>query len=237
MSDLGRQTNNPPPALRERLAAVRERIERAARRAGRDPAAVELVAVTKTHPADAVRAAVDAGQSLFGENRLQEALPKMDAVGPGPRWHLIGHLQRNKAAAVGRFELIHSVDSTRLIEELERRAAAADTQQAILLQLNVAGEASKFGAAPADLPALLAALAAAPHLRALGLMTIPPWDDDPERTRPHFSALRRLLEEAQGPPNFEKKHLSMGMSGDFEVAIEEGATLVRLGSALFGPRL
>jgi hypothetical protein len=223
--------------LAARLADVRERLAAAARRAGRRADDIALVAVSKTHPVELLRAAVAAGQTLFGENRVQEALPKIDALAGAARWHLIGHLQTNKVnQAVGRFELIHSVDSVRLIEALEARAARLPIVQPILLQLNVAGEASKFGAPPEELPALLDALAAAPHLRAEGLMTMPPYDPDPEAGRPHFTRLRELMAELPPVAHFTPRRLSMGMSGDYEVAIEEGATLLRVGTAIFGER-
>ncbi|MEN6627998.1 MAG: YggS family pyridoxal phosphate-dependent enzyme [Candidatus Sumerlaeia bacterium] len=219
------------------LAAVRARIEAAAARAGRDPREVTLVAISKTNPAEAVREAMAAGQLVFGENRIQEALPKIEAVGGAARWHLVGHLQSNKARqAVGRFELIHSVDSVGLIHELNERAAAAGLVQKILLQINVSGEASKFGAPPEALGELLGAVACAPHLAAEGLMTIPPFTDDPETSRPHFIRLRGLLDAIPANAPLTARHLSMGMSDDFEVAIEEGATLVRVGTAIFGAR-
>jgi PLP dependent protein len=222
----------------ERLARVRARIADAARRVGRDPREITLVAVSKGQPADAVRQAIASGQDLFGENRVQEALAKMAAVGKPAHWHLIGHLQRNKASqAAGRFQLIHSVDSVRLIDELERLAAAAGREQALLLQINVSGEASKSGAPPGELPSLLDRLDASPHLRGEGLMTIPPWSEDPETTRPHFARLRDLLAGIGCRRRFAARHLSMGMSHDFEVAIAEGATLVRVGTAIFGQRV
>ena len=237
-----RQTNCDSLALR--LNAVRARIASAARRSGRDPDDVDLIAVSKTRPAEKVLEAMDAGQCVFGENRLQEARAKMDAVAtatsssaPAPEWHLIGHLQTNKARdAVGRFALIHSVDSVRLVAELERRAAAREVTQAILLQVNVSGETSKFGVTPEALGALLDAVDAAPHLRAEGLMTIPPFSSDPEAARPYFARLHDLWADVADHPARVGRHLSMGMSGDFEVAVEEGATLVRVGTALFGPR-
>lgn len=221
-----------------RLSEIRARMDAAARRAGRDPASVTLVAVSKTHPAERVRAALDAGQIVFGENRMQEALPKIEALADTPaRWHLIGHLQSNKARqAAGRFELIHSVDSVNLIQELETRAAAAGIVQKILLQINVSGEESKFGASPSEIPALLDALSRAPHLSADGLMTIPPLTETAEISRPHFKRLRELIASIPADAPFTSRHLSMGMSDDFEVAIEEGATLIRVGTAIFGSR-
>ncbi len=245
MSEIPEQTNNPSPAgsegaiagIPERLALVHERIDAVAKRAGRNPKDVLLVAVGKTHPVPVLRAAIAAGQRDLGESRVQEALGKIDAVGNQARWHLVGHLQRKKAnAVVGRFDLIHSVDSIPLIEALERRAAALGLTQRILLQINVSGESSKHGAPPQCLPDLLQALTHAPHVRAEGLLTIPPYAEDPEQSRPHFARLRQLLLESQPAPQFEPRHLSMGMSGDFETAIEEGATIVRIGTAIFGPR-
>ncbi|MCE5228010.1 YggS family pyridoxal phosphate-dependent enzyme [bacterium] len=220
------------------LKTIRGRIEAAALRAGRDPASVTLVAVSKTHPAGRVREAIGAGQAVFGENRIQEALPKIEALaGLNARWHLIGHLQGNKARqAAGRFELIHSVDSPELIRELDKRAAAAGVKQKILLQINVAGEASKFGAAPDEITSLLDALSRAPNLIPEGLMTIPPLTDDPEASRPHFKRLRELLNGVRAKQPSFGSQLSMGMSDDYEVAIEEGATLVRVGTAIFGER-
>ena len=219
------------------LEEVRRRIAGAARRAGRDPAAVKLVAVSKTVDLERIKAARDAGQQIFGENYLQEARGKIEALGPGACWHFIGHLQTNKAkAAVELFHLIHSVDRLHLAQALEKAAAGQEKVQEILLQVNLAGEASKSGAPPEAGPALLREIARLPHLRVVGLMTMPPWFDDPEAVRPYFRGLRelreRLLQLDLGP----LPELSMGMSGDFEAAIEEGATLVRIGTAIFGRR-
>lgn len=246
------QTNNPAGApapgpepgrvaqIAARLETIHGRIAEAAVRAGRGLGAVGLIAVSKTHGATVVSAAYAAGAHVFGENRVQEALPKIDALlelQPAPQWHLIGHLQRNKAKdIVGRFALIHSVDSVRLIEALEEAAAKRGVVQPILLQISLAGEEQKFGASHEALPALLEALAGAPHLRGEGLMTVPPYDDDAEASRPYFRRLRELLAQIGERPNFQPRELSMGMSGDFEVAIEEGATLVRVGTAIFGER-
>ena len=233
------QTNNREGALRARIAEVRGRVEGAARRAGRAAGEITLIAVSKTHPAEAVRLARGAGLTDFGENRVQEALPKIEAVaGDGEiAWHLIGHLQRNKAReAAGRFGLIHSVDSVRLIEALESAAARAGVMQRILLQISLAGEAQKAGAEPEGLPGLIEALASAPHLRCEGLMTVPPYSEDAEQSRPYFRRLREMLGTLREAGNVTPRHLSMGMSGDFEVAIEEGATMIRVGTALFGER-
>ena len=214
------------------------RIESACRRAGRPPSEVTLVAVSKTVPAPRVSALLEAGQTVFGENRVQEALGKMEAVGPPARWHLVGHLQRNKARhAVGVFDLIHSVDDLELAREIDRRAAARGIVQPVLVEVNVAGEASKEGVAPAALPGLLEGMAPFRAISVQGLMAIPPPAEDPEASRPWFRELGRLRDDAARRLGAAVPHLSMGMSDDFEVAIEEGATLVRIGRALFGERL
>lgn len=246
MSERDEQTNYELGGLADRLAGIRARIDAAALRSGRRPEDVALVAVSKTHPAAAIEAALAAGQRVFGESRIQEALPKIEAIkAPGvagapaapAEWHLIGHLQSNKVnQAVGRFALLHAVDSARLVEALERRAAALGLVQSILIEVNVSGEGSKFGVAPEGLPEVIEALERSPHLRGEGLMTIPPDLDDPELVRPFFARLRALSQALTGLTRFTPRHLSMGMSGDFEVAIEEGATLVRIGTAIFGDR-
>ncbi len=216
-------------ALPERLAQVRAEV---ARRASH---AVTIVAVTKGFGTDAIRAALDAGLTDIGENRVQEALQKQDALGglTGIRWHLIGHLQRNKArVAAGRFELIHSLDSSELVQELDRRLTAP---QRVLLQVNVAGEEQKSGCMPDEAPALARQIAACQHLRLEGLMTLAPFTDDEDVQRRTFRGLRllrdRIKEEGLWLPT-----LSMGMSGDYASAVAEGATVIRLGTALFGPR-
>jgi pyridoxal phosphate enzyme (YggS family) len=212
------------------LADVRERIARACARAGRDPGEVRLVAVTKGHDAEAVRKAVlDRGHRVLGESRVQEWRAKAEALGPGVEWHLVGHLQTNKVRYCRDFALLHGVDSGRLIAALEADGARHDHVFPVLLQVNVAGERAKHGVDPAGLADLVARLGDAPHVRLEGLMTMAPYDPDPERARPVFRALRALAERhADG-------RTSMGMSGDFEVAIEEGATWIRVGSALFAP--
>ncbi len=233
--------------LAANLAAVRQRIDSAARAAGRDPAEVRLVAVTKTHPPEVVRAAVRAGLSDFGENRVEEALPKMRALGdePGGRWHMIGHIQSRKARDVAGagFALVHSVDSLKLAERLSRLALEAGAALPALVEVNVSGEASKAGFAahdPAGWAALLPALEALAHLpglRVRGLMTMAPLVAQPEAARPFFARLRDLrafLAARLGPEAWPE--LSMGMSDDFEAAIAEGATLVRIGRAIFGQR-
>ena len=223
--------------IAQNLEEVRRRIKAAALKAGRDPVPVRLVAVSKTVDVARIREALASGQALFGENYLQEAKPKIEALGPGPQWHFIGHLQSNKAkAAVEFFHLIHSVDRLSLARALDGAAARLGKIQEILLQVNLAGEASKSGAPPAEAPHLLQEVAKFPHLRVLGLMTMPPWFPDPEEARPFFRALRELRDRLRSLGICPLPELSMGMSGDFEAAVEEGATLVRVGAAIFGQR-
>jgi pyridoxal phosphate enzyme (YggS family) len=220
------------------LAAVRARIAAAERAAGRAEGEVRLVAVSKKMTVDDVRAALAVGQVDLGESYGQELRDKRlalaDAV-PAPRWHFIGPLQANKVKYVaGHVALVHSIDSIELLDELERRGA----DQAVLVQVNVAGEAQKRGVAPAALPALLDHFATLAHVRCEGLMTVPPLADDPAEARPHFAALRALREResSRTRPRVELRELSMGMSHDLEVAVGEGATLVRVGTAIFGLR-
>ena len=232
----------------ERLARVREQMARAAARAGREAAAVRLVAVTKTQPAALVAAAVSAGVTEVGENRVQEAVAKFTELGwagPGPapvRRHVIGHLQTNKAKqAVQHFDMIQSVDSVRLALELNRHAAHAGTSLEILIEVNVSGEQTKFGLKPDAVPDLLEQIASScPALRVQGFMTMAPFETDPEATRPVFARLRGLASrwrlDAAARGQQIGGELSMGMTNDFEVAIEEGATLVRIGTAIFGIR-
>lgn len=223
-------------SIAERAAAVRERIARACARAGRDPASVRLIAVSKTFGPEAVAEALVAGIREFGENRVQEALAKIPAVAelaaqrglPAPTWHLVGHLQTNKArAAAGAFAILHGIDSTRLLQALDR-AAAASTR--VLLEVNVAGEPTKFGFAPEDVAGAVALAQTLPHIEVAGLMTVAPRAEDPEAVRPVFRGLAELARQLGLP------ELSMGMTEDFEVAIEEGATMVRIGRAIFGER-
>jgi pyridoxal phosphate enzyme (YggS family) len=227
-------------ALRARLDSVRERIARAAGRAGRDPTSIRLVAVSKTFPVDHVRAAFDAGQHLFGENKVQEGLEKMRATMDLPIvWHLIGHLQSNKArSAATHFDAIHSIDASALVVKLDEAAAAAGRQVELLVQVNLASEPTKRGVAPAEVAALLATARGRAAVRVTGLMLLPPAVVDPDAARPYFSALRRLRDDlvARGQDPATLSELSMGMSHDFEVAVEEGATLVRVGTAIFGQR-
>jgi pyridoxal phosphate enzyme (YggS family) len=213
------------------LERVRERLARAAERAGRRPADVLLIAVSKTVDVDRIRAAVAAGVGALGENRVQEAKAKIAEMGRAAAWHLIGHLQTNKVKdALELFDVIHSLDRLELARELERRAAGRGQVVEALVQVNVAAEATKGGIEPDELGEVLDAIGKLAHLRVRGLMTIPPPVDVAERARPWFRRLRELGER------HGLRELSMGMSGDFEVAVEEGATMVRVGTAIFGPR-
>lgn len=225
--------------LANNLAHVRARIAEAARKVGRDPAEITLVAVSKTKPLELVEMAYNLGVTDFGENRVQEALAKIAQFHPqGLRWHLIGHVQTNKAGkVVGPFACVHSVDSPHLAQVLSRHAQKQGTRLAILLQVNVSGEASKEGMSPAEAPTLAQQIAALPALQIEGLMTVAPLVDNPEQVRPVFRELRLLRDRLRGEvPASTWKHLSMGMTDDYTVAIEEGATLVRVGRALFGQR-
>ncbi len=224
-------------SLADNLQAIQQRICAACERAGRDPRSVTLIAVSKTHPPETIRAAADCGQILFGENKVQEAKAKIPQCPGRLRWHFIGHLQSNKCRdAVELFEMIQSVDSLALAQEINRRAEAAARTLPVLLEVNVAGEASKFGYEPEKLLAELKELNALPRLEIQGMMTVPPWAAEPEKVRPHFRRLRELKAECEQIFSAPLAHLSMGMSGDYETAIEEGATMVRIGTALFGPR-
>ena len=222
--------------IHERLEAVRRRIEVAAERSGRKASAVTLVAVSKTMPVETVRGAVAAGATILGENRVQEARDKIAALSVAAEWHLIGHLQTNKAKlAVSLFDRIHSLDSIRLAHELERHAAEAGRRVRCLVQVNVGGEDQKNGASEDEIRPLLEAAGRLSHIRVEGLMAIPPFLSDPEAVRPYFRRLR-VLRDTLAREGFSLPDLSMGMTNDFEVAIEEGATLVRVGTAIFGPR-
>ena len=225
-------------SIQQSLATLQERISRAAAACGRDPSAVRLVTVTKTQRVEAVRAAIQAGSSIVGENYIQEARDKFEALGSLPaQWHFIGHLQTNKAKyAVRMFDLIHTVDSEKLAAELNKQAAKRGKVQHILVQVNIGAEATKSGVAPDQAIDLIRRIAAYENICVQGLMAMPPFFDAPERARPFFSALRRLRERIQQEILVPVRELSMGMSGDFEVAIEEGATLVRIGTAIFGAR-
>ncbi len=227
--------------IADRVAAVRERIARAAARASRPAEAVRLVAVSKTFPAEAVREAFSAGLRDFGENRVQEAEPKIaalaDLAGQGLRWHLVGHLQSNKARrAAALFDTVHSLDSLELARRLARIGIESGRPVRALVQVDLAGEATKFGIAEAGLTEALEALRQEQGLRLEGLMLLPPYFDDPEQGRPFFARLRSLGERAAAAGLLAGRELSMGMSHDLEVAIEEGATMVRVGTAIFGER-
>jgi hypothetical protein len=223
--------------LADRLTAIQQHIAAACARADRAVDSVQLMAVTKTHPPETVDAAVDLGLTLFGENRVQEARAKIPRCSSRATWHMIGHLQSNKVReAVELFSMIEGVDSLRIAQEISKRAAQADRTLPILLEVNVGGEASKSGFSPESLLADCKAIAALPNLSVQGLMTIPPWKPTPELARPFFGRARRLKEQCEELLGESLPHLSMGMSGDFEVAIEEGATIVRVGTALFGER-
>ena len=224
----------------DRLAGIRARIDAAARSAGRDPSSVRLIAVSKTFPLDLIREASLAGQRDFGENRVQEALQKIgESTDLEIRWHLLGHLQTNKARKAGpAFATIQSVDSIELLEKLDRAAEEAGRSPELLIQVDLAGEATKFGVQPGEVPRFFQAAAASRAAKVVGLMTLPPVPDTPEDSRRWFSRLRDLRDgwRASGVPAAMLRELSMGMSGDFDVAIQEGATMVRVGTAIFGSR-
>jgi PLP dependent protein len=227
----------PMTEIEQNLIEIRDRIAAAAGRCGRDPATIELIAVSKTFPADFVREAWQAGQTVFGESRVQEAAAKIPDLPGAIHWHFIGHLQKNKVRrALPLFECFHSVDSTDLAQAIDRIAAEDGFFPRVLLEVNVAGEASKFGFSPEALEREAEALLGLPRLQIEGLMTIAPYHDDPEKSRPHFRALRELRDRLAEKTGAPFGTLSMGMSGDFEVAVEEGATLVRVGSSIFGTR-
>jgi hypothetical protein len=216
-----------------------ERIAKAAARVGRDPAGVTLVAVTKTVAVERIREAIDAGQRVFGENRVQEAQAKIEVLGRQVHWHLIGHLQRNKArVACELFDLIESVDSLPLAQDLNARAARHHVVMPVLIQVNIGDETTKSGVSAAEALTLVQQVAALPHVTVRGLMCVPPAVEVAEHARPYFAELRTLAEDIahERIPAVSMSELSMGMSHDFEVAIEEGATMVRVGSAIFGAR-
>jgi len=222
--------------IRENVLRVMEQIERAAQKAGRDPKDVRLVAVSKTVDTVRVREAIEAGVTILGENYVQEAQKKIEEIGKSASWHFIGHLQSNKAkVAVQLFDTIHSVDSVPLAEELNRRAQQTNRKIPVMIEVNLSGETTKFGAEEKKVFALAQKTLSLNSVSLEGLMTMPPYFDDPEMSRPYFVQLRGLKEKMikGGIP---LKELSMGMSNDFEIAIEEGATYVRVGTAIFGPR-
>lgn len=220
-----------------RLTDIQRRIALACGRVGREPAGVKLLAVTKTLGPEVVQEAVAAGLMVFGESRVQESRVKIPLCSSNLHWHYIGHVQTNKARDVVRlFEMIHAVDSLRLLEHLDRVAQEEGRTVPVCLEVNVSGERSKFGMAPEEVPAVLARAASLFRVHVAGLMTIPPIAEDPEEARPFFRRLRELRDRWQGETGVLLPELSMGMSHDFEVAVEEGATWVRVGSLLFGPR-
>ena len=225
--------------IKANIGRLKERIAVAAARAGRDPHTIRLMAVTKTVTPERIRQALDAGISLLGENYVQEAKEKIAAVGGGASWHMIGRLQTNKAKyAVKMFDCVHSVDRLELAQELARRAEAAGSRLNILIEVNVSGEKTKNGIAADQAPELIRQVSLLPRLSVQGLMTMAPYADKPECSRPYFKALRRLRNDISraGIDNIQMNELSMGMTDDFEVAIEEGATIIRIGRAIFGER-
>jgi len=223
--------------IERNVKSVQERIASACARAGRVPSEVTLVAVTKNHPPELVIEAAQLGLTVFGENKIQEAKAKIPLCPGRLHWHFLGHLQSNKARDATRlFELIQSVDSLGLAQELNKRAEEAAKTIPILIEVNIVGESSKFGYPPEKLRTELASLNRFNRLEIQGLMSVPPWSSDPEKVRPVFRQMRSLKSECEQILGAPLNHLSMGMSGDFEVAIEEGATMVRLGTALFGER-
>ncbi len=226
-------------SIAENLRAVRDRIASAAKRAFRDPASIRLVVVTKTIDVDRIREAVAVGATVLGENRVQEAKEKIEKLGPVASWHLIGRLQTNKAKyAVKLFELVHSVDTLELARELDKQAAKIGKVQNVLVEVSIAGEASKAGVGVKGTSDLIREAAKLRNISITGLMTMPPYSENPEDARPYFRNLRDLSQAItkENIPGVSMNELSMGMSGDFEVAIEEGATMVRIGTAIFGER-
>lgn len=223
----------------ENYRDVEERIQRACERSGRNRSDVTLIAVSKTKPVQMIREAMEAGAEVFGENKVQELCEKYEVLPKELRWHMIGHLQRNKVKyVVGRAELIHSVDSLRLAEEISREAVKKDVQVNILIEVNVAEEESKFGVRTEDTEALIRKAALLPNICIKGLMTIAPYVEDPEENRPVFRTLGKLAVDIKKKniDNVSMDVLSMGMTGDYEVAVEEGATMVRVGTGIFGER-
>lgn len=226
-------------SIAECAGEVKSRIANAAKRVGRNPEDIALIAVTKGVEVDRIREAIAAGIKVFGESRVQEMRPKLKALGKGVSWHFIGHLQRNKVKYItGEVDLIHSVDSIDLSEEIGMRAQKRGITQNILLEVNISGEKGKFGALPYEVIETVRTISRLSHISLNGLMTIPPLSDNPEDSRPYFRRLREFRDEIKGLGlcSADFRELSMGMSGDFEVGIEEGATLVRIGTAIFGKR-
>ena len=225
-------------SIAENLERVREQIAEAAAKSGRSADDVELVAITKTHPAEKVREAIEAGQTLFGESRVQEARAKIPELPSNIRWHFVGHLQKNKIRhALPLFEVIHSIDSLVLAHDMNRIADEEGMHPRVLLEINVAGEGSKFGFSPDKLREQMEELLALQRLSILGMMTIPPLADKAESSRRYFVQLRELRDQLQTEFHVDLPQLSMGMTQDFSIAVEEGATLVRVGTAIFGERM
>jgi pyridoxal phosphate enzyme (YggS family) len=223
-------------SIKENLLKVKERIEKAAQKAGRDPGEVKLVAVSKTVEVARIKEAIEAGVAILGENYVQEAQKKIEGIGRSISWHFIGHLQSNKAKyAIRLFDMIHSVDSIPLAEELNRRAEKEGRAMGVMIEVNLSGETTKFGTEEVKAFDIARRVVHLSHLSLEGLMTMPPYFDDPELSRPYYVRLRQLKEKIAGE-GIPLKDLSMGMSNDFEVAIEEGATYVRVGTAIFGER-
>ena len=226
-------------SIQENLSRLQDRIAKAAERSGHDPHSICLVAVSKTKPASLILEAIDAGVTDIGENRVQEAQSKWNQIDRSVRWHLVGHLQRNKVKqALAIFDLIHSVDSLRLLAEIDRRSAQLNQRTDVLIQVNTSGEPSKYGVEPDQTLDLIESGLDYEHVRINGLMTIGAFLPDPEAVRPSFVLLQQLREKIVGQqfPGIDMEYLSMGMTNDFEVAIEEGANLVRVGTAIFGAR-
>ncbi|WP_029519969.1 YggS family pyridoxal phosphate-dependent enzyme [Persephonella sp. IF05-L8] len=226
-------------AIRENVEKIKEKIEKAVQKAGRKPEDVILLAASKTQPPEKIVEAYEAGIRYFGENRVQEGIKKIEALSDlkDIHWHLIGGLQTNKAKyAVKYFELIHSLDREALADELDKRAGKIEKVQDVLIEVNVGEEETKYGVKPENLEKLFEYSMQKENLRILGLMCIPPYFEDPEKSRPYFAMLREMKEQLEKKFNISLPHLSMGMSHDFEVAIEEGATIVRIGTAIFGER-
>ncbi|WP_026494835.1 YggS family pyridoxal phosphate-dependent enzyme [Butyrivibrio sp. WCD3002] len=226
-------------SIRENLEIVEKNIQAACERAGRDRSEVTLIAVSKTKPVSDIREAMSCGITVYGENKVQEIRDKTEEIKESLNWHMIGHLQTNKVKYLpGKVCMIHSVDKMSLAEEIEKQAAKHDLVMDVLCEVNMAGEDSKFGLSPEEAPDFVKSIASFPHIRVRGLMTIAPYTDDPETNRPYFKALKKMLDDINAE-NIEGLHLdtlSMGMTGDYEVAIEEGATFVRVGTGIFGER-
>jgi pyridoxal phosphate enzyme (YggS family) len=226
-------------SIRENLLRVLERMEQAARKVGRDPGGITLIAVSKTVEIAQIREAIEAGVTILGENYVQEAREKIEQIGHGIQWHMIGHLQSNKAKyAVTLFDYIHSLDGISLAREIDRRAAQKGKKVRALVEVNLSGEVSKFGVGSEKVMELIHQVSSLEHISIEGLMTMPPYFDEPEKARPYFIRLRDLRDRVQkeGIAGVRMNELSMGMSGDFEAAIEEWATMVRVGTAIFGER-